>query len=177
MKITIITVCYNSASHIEDAIQSVVNQDFKEIEHIVIDGNSNDGTQQILEKYTDKLANWISEPDLGIYDAMNKGIKKATGDVVGILNSDDFYYDHQVISKVNQAFCDHEIDAVFGDLIVVDSKNLNKTIRTYSSKKWKLDKFSRGYMPAHPTFLSKGNFTRNMDFLKLTTKLPLIMKC
>ena len=171
MKITIITVCYNSASHIEDAIQSVADQDFKEIEHIVIDGNSNDGTQQILEKYADKLANWISEPDLGIYDAMNKGIKKATGDVVGILNSDDFYYDHQVISKVNQAFCNHEIDAVFGDLVVVDSKNLNKTIRTYSSKKWSADKFSKGYMPAHPTFFVKRKFYEKYGLFETDYKI------
>lgn len=158
MKITIITVCYNSVSHIEDAIQSVANQDFTEIEHIVIDGNSNDGTQQILEKYSDKLAYWESKPDNGIYDAMNKGIKKATGDVVGILNSDDFYFDHQVLSKVNQAFCDHKIDAVFGDLIFVDPNNIDQTVRTYSSRKWSLDKFAKGYMPAHPTFFVKRKF-------------------
>ena len=106
MKITIITVCYNSASHIEDAINSVANQDYREIEHIVIDGNSNDGTQQILDKYSYKLADWISEPDQGIYEAMNKGINKATGDVIGILNSDDFYYDNNVLTKVAKGFAD-----------------------------------------------------------------------
>jgi len=158
MKVTIITVCYNSAAHIEDAINSVLEQDYADIEHIVIDGNSNDGTQRILEKYNDKLAHWTSEPDHGIYDAMNKGIKKATGDVIGILNSDDFYFDNQVISKVAKAFSDHSTEAVFGDLIFVDPKDINRTVRTYSSKNWHPDKFARGYMPAHPTFFVKKEF-------------------
>lgn len=158
MKVTIITVCYNSATHIEDAINSVLEQDYADIEHIVIDGNSRDGTQRILEKYNDKLAYWTSEPDHGIYDAMNKGIKKATGDVIGILNSDDFYFDNQVISKVAKAFSDQSTEAVFGDLIFVDPKDLNRTVRTYSSKNWHPDKFSRGYMPAHPTFFVKREF-------------------
>ncbi len=158
MKITIITVCYNSASHIEDAINSVAGQDYQEIEHIVIDGNSDDGTQQILKKYSSKIADWISEPDHGIYDAMNKGIKKATGDVIGILNSDDFYFDNQVLTKVAKAFSDRETDAVFGDLIFVDPNNLNHTVRTYSSNRWHPDKFAKGYMPAHPTFFVKKKF-------------------
>ena len=158
MKITIITVSYNSASHIEDAIKSVADQDYQEIEHIVIDGNSNDGTQQILEKYSNKLAHWESKPDKGIYDAMNKGIKKATGEVIGILNSDDFYFDNQVISKVAVTFSEKDIDAVFGDLIFVDSKNLNRTVRTYSSNNWYPDKFAKGYMPAHPTFFVRRKF-------------------
>jgi len=158
MKITIITVCYNSASHIADAINSVSSQDYKHIEHIVIDGNSNDGTQKIIEENSDKLSFWLSETDHGIYDAMNKGIQKATGDVIGILNSDDFYYDKQVISKVANAFSDEEVEAVFGDLIFVDPNNLDKTVRTYSSKKWHPDRFAKGYMPAHPTFFVKREF-------------------
>lgn len=158
MKITIITVCYNSASHIQDAINSVFEQDYESIEHIVIDGNSNDGTQQIIEKNAEKLSFWLSEADQGIYDAMNKGIKKSNGDVVGILNSDDFYFDNSVISKVAQAFSVYEIDAVFGDLIFVDPNNLEKTVRTYSSKRWHPDRFAKGYMPAHPTFFVKREF-------------------
>lgn len=158
MKISIITVCYNSAAHIEDAIRSVADQDYADIEHIVIDGNSTDGTQQILENHADKLACWISEPDKGIYDAMNKGIKKATGDVVGILNSDDFYFDNQVISKIAKAFQNQETDAIYGDLIFVDPKNLDRTVRTYSSKNWHPEKFAKGYMPAHPTFFVRREF-------------------
>lgn len=158
MKITIITVCYNSALHIEDAINSVAQQDYDNIEHIVIDGNSSDGTQKVLEKHVDKLGFWISEPDHGIYDAMNKGIKKSTGDVIGILNSDDFYFDNHVISKISEAFSDADIDAVFGDLIFVDPENLNKTVRTYSSKKWHPERFAKGYMPAHPTFFVRREY-------------------
>ena len=158
MKVTIITVCYNSAAHIEDAILSVAGQDYPDIEHIVIDGNSSDGTQAILQKYNEQLAFWLSEPDLGIYDAMNKGIKKASGDVIGILNSDDFYFDQHVISKVVHAFTDQTTEAVFGDLIFVDPNNLDKTVRTYSSKNWHPDKFAKGYMPAHPTFFVKREF-------------------
>lgn len=158
MKVTIITVCYNSVAHIEDAINSVANQDYKDIEHIVIDGDSKDGTQEILRKYSDKLAVWISEPDRGIYDAMNKGIEKATGDIIGILNSDDFYFDDHVISQVVEAFSDPKIEAVFGDLIFVDPKNLDRTVRTYSSRKWHPERFAKGYMPAHPTVFIKRKF-------------------
>jgi len=158
MKITIITVSYNSVAHIEDAINSVANQDYGNIEHIVIDGNSTDGTLQILEKYSNKFGYWISEPDHGIYDAMNKGIKNATGDIIGILNSDDFYSDDHVISKIAEAFSNKKIEAVFGDLIFVDPNDLDRTVRTYSSKKWHPDRFAKGYMPAHPTFFVRSEF-------------------
>lgn len=158
MKVSIITVSYNSAQYIEDAISSVAEQDYDNIEHIVIDGNSADGTGEILQKHDDSLDYWISEPDEGIYDAMNKGIKKATGDVIGILNSDDFYYDNQIISKVVAAFFDAKVDAVFGDLIFVDPNNLERTVRTYSSRKWHPEKFARGYMPAHPTVFIRKEF-------------------
>lgn len=158
MKISIITVCFNSSSHIEDAINSVANQDYEDIEHIVVDGNSTDGTQEILKRHDDKLAFWMSEPDQGIYDAMNKGISRATGDIIGILNSDDFYYDNHVLSKIAAAFSNNGIDAVFGDLIFVDPNNLDRTVRTYSSKNWHPDRFAKGYMPAHPTFFVRRNF-------------------
>jgi len=161
MKISIITVSYNSAAHIEDAIMSISNQDYDKIEHIVIDGNSTDETQEILKKHNQKLKFWMSEDDDGIYDAMNKGISRATGEIVGILNSDDFYYNSQVISKVAGVFSDKNIDAVFGDLIFVDPNNTEKTVRTYSSEKWQPDKFAKGYMPAHPTF-----FVRRENYVK-----------
>lgn len=171
MKITIITVCYNSASHIEDAINSVAGQDYQEIEHIVIDGNSDDGTRQILEKHSGKLADWISEPDRGIYDAMNKGIKKANGDVIGILNSDDFYFDNQVLTKVAKAFSDIETDAVFGDLIFVNPNDLSQTIRTYSSNSWHPGKFAKGYMPAHPTFFVRKKFYEKYGLFETDYKI------
>jgi glycosyltransferase involved in cell wall biosynthesis len=171
MKVSIITVCYNSFAHIQDAIDSVVEQDFSNIEHIVIDGNSTDGTQKILEKNAADLAFWISEPDMGIYDAMNKGIQAATGDIVGILNSDDFYYDQNVISKVASAFSDKNVDAVFGDLIFVDPRNLDRTVRTYSSKNWHPDKFAKGYMPAHPTFFVRKEFYEKYGLFETDYKI------
>ena len=171
MKITIITVCYNSVSHIEDAINSVFNQDHKSIEHIVIDGDSDDGTQEILKKNEDKISFWMSEKDLGIYDAMNKGILKATGDVIGILNSDDFYFNEKVISTVVEEFSDSETDAVFGDLIVVDPNNLDRTVRTYSSKNWHPDKFAKGYMPAHPTFFVRREFYNKYGLFETDYKI------
>ena len=100
----------------------------------------------------------MSEEDAGIYDAMNKGIRRATGDVIGILNSDDFYFNEQVISNVAEAFTDDDLDAVFGDLIFIDPNNLERTVRTYSSKNWNPKKFARGYMPAHPTFFVRSKF-------------------
>lgn len=158
MKVSIITVCYNSSDHIEDAIRSVASQDYDNIEHIIVDGGSSDGTVDLLKKHNSSIAHWISEPDHGIYDAMNKGIKMATGELVGILNSDDFYYDHSIISKIAAAFQNHEIDAVYGDLIFVDPDNLDRTVRTYSSAKWNPARFARGYMPAHPTFFVRRHF-------------------
>jgi glycosyltransferase involved in cell wall biosynthesis len=158
MKVSIITVCYNSASHVEDAINSVAAQDYGNIEHIIIDGGSTDGTIALLEKHDGRIASWISEPDRGIYDAMIKGIGMATGEVIGLLNSDDFYYNSSIISQVAAAFEDQKIDAVYGDLIFIDPENLNRTVRTYSSAKWSPARFARGYMPAHPTFFVRRKY-------------------
>ncbi len=158
MKISIITVSYNSANHIEDVVRSVLSQDYDDIEYIVVDGASTDGTQEILRQYDGRISKWISEPDEGIYDAMNKGIKMASGEVVGMLNSDDFYYNDHIISKVAAAFGEEAVDAVYGDLIFVDSENTKKTVRTYSSGKWTPEKFAKGYMPAHPTFFVRRKF-------------------
>ncbi|NJN27365.1 MAG: glycosyltransferase [Cyclobacteriaceae bacterium] len=171
MKVSIITVCYNSAAHLEDAIRSVANQEYGDIEHIVIDGDSKDGTQNLLEKHKQSLAKWVSEPDEGIYDAMNKGISMSDGQIIGMLNSDDFYYDNRVISRVVQAFADPAVDAVFGDLIFVDPKNLERTVRTYSSRKWHPGKFASGYMPAHPTFFVRREFYEKYGLFETDYKI------
>jgi glycosyltransferase involved in cell wall biosynthesis len=171
MKVTVITVCYNSIKHIQDAVDSVARQDYPDIEHIVIDGDSKDGTVDVLKQNASKFTYWISEPDTGIYDAMNKGIKAANGDIIGILNSDDFYFDSHVISKVAEAFSDDAVDAVFGDLIFVDPKNLHRTVRTYSSKKWHPDKFAKGYMPAHPTFFVRRKFYEKYGLFETDYKI------
>ena len=155
MKISIITVVYNNKETIRSAVDSVLNQNYDSIEYIVIDGGSTDGTVDIVKEYQDKISVFISEPDEGIYDAMNKGIALATGNVIGILNSDDFYIDEFVIEKVVKEFEEKNVDSVYADLVYVEPKNLNKTVRYYDSGNFNPSKFSYGWMPAHPTFFVK----------------------
>jgi len=155
LKVSIITVCLNSERVIFDAIDSVLGQKYNNIEYIVIDGGSTDGTVGIVKSYGDKINKFISERDNGLYDAMNKGLAIATGDVIGILNSDDFYIDENVISKVMKTFEVKQVDSVFADLVFVKTDNLKKVIRYYDSGNFNPDKFAYGWMPAHPTFFVK----------------------
>ena len=166
MKVSLLTVCYNSAGTVADSIKSVRSQDYKDVEYIIVDGNSNDGTKEIIKANNDLIDKWISEPDKGIYDAMNKAIKMATGEVVGILNSDDFYSSSNVISQVAKTFNDSSVDAVFGDLVFVDPNNLKKVVRRYSSAKWSPEKFARGFMPAHPTFFVRRKYYEQIGLFK-----------
>jgi glycosyltransferase involved in cell wall biosynthesis len=119
LKISIITVVWNNKETIKDAIDSILNQTYKDIEYIIIDGASTDGTIEIVKSYGDKITKFISEPDKGLYDAMNKGIKLATGNIIGILNSDDFYIDKFVIEKVIKTFKEKQVDSLFADLVYV----------------------------------------------------------
>ena len=171
MKISLITVSFNSASTIKDTIHSVQSQDFKDIEYIIVDGNSTDGTMEIVRSAGNIVSKCISEPDTGIYDAMNKGIKMATGEVVGIINSDDFYFGDQIISAVSKSFADDHVDAVFGNLIVVNPENPGKVVRTYSSKNWCPEKFARGFMPAHPTFFVRRKYYEKFGLFKTDYKI------
>ena len=155
MNVSIITVCYNSVSTIEDTINSIGAQDYPQIEHIIIDGDSTDGTQRVIEKYKNRIQQFISEPDEGIYDAMNKGIELATGDVIGILNSDDVYSNSSVISKVMASFVENDAQAVYADLEYVDKDDLSKVIRYWKSREYVTGDFYHGWMPAHPTFFLK----------------------
>lgn len=151
MKVSIITVAYNSESTIEDTIQSVINQSYADIEYIIVDGQSSDATDTIIKKYKEQISTYVSEPDRGIYDAMNKGVALATGDVIGILNSDDFYMNNDVISDVVAMF-DEQVDAVYADLIYVDTMDTNKVKRTWESGYYHSGAFRKGWMPPHPTF-------------------------
>lgn len=135
MKVSIITVALNNAEYIEACIQSVINQGYENIEYIVIDGGSTDGTIDIIKKYEDKINVWISEPDRGIYDAMNKGIRMATGDVVGFLNADDVYYDPSVLENVAKVMGDQSVDACYSDLVY--RYDLQKIIRYWRSCEFK----------------------------------------
>ena len=155
VRVSIITVVFNNSSTIKNAIDSVLEQTYKNIEYIVIDGGSTDGTVDIVKEYQDKISMFISEPDEGIYDAMNKGIALATGNVIGILNSDDFYINELTIGKIVKEFKEKKVDSVYADLAYVEPKNLNKTVRYYDSGNFNPSKFSCGWMPAHPTFFVK----------------------
>ena len=150
MKISIITIAFNSEETIEDTIKSVVAQDYKDVEYIIIDGGSTDGTLQIVDKYKDNIAKVISEPDKGIYDAMNKGVRASTGELVGILNSDDFYASNTVLSEIADAIGDK--DAIYADLVYVDRENTEKVVRYWKAGAYKEDCFFKGWMPPHPTF-------------------------
>jgi len=154
MKISIITVSYNSASTIRDTIESVLNQTYSDIEYILVDGASKDDTLSIIKSYGNKISKLISEKDNGIYDAMNKGISVATGDVIGILNSDDFYSHSNVIKNVVQIF-EKDTDAVYADLVYVSGADKNKIVRTWKAGKYEIGSFQKGWMPPHPTFFVK----------------------
>jgi len=152
MKLSLVTVSKNSERTIEQTIQSVLSQSYPNIEYIFIDGGSTDGTVDIIKKYEDRVTYWVSEPDSGIYDAMNKGIKKATGDIVGILNTDDFYANEKVLEKVVQCFeKDKEVDACYGDLVYVKKNNPDKIVRYWKTGEYKEKLLKYGWMPPHPT--------------------------
>jgi glycosyltransferase involved in cell wall biosynthesis len=160
MKVSIITVALNNAEYIEACIQSVINQDYKNIEYIVVDGGSTDGTIDIINKYEDKINVWISEPDKGMYDAINKGIGTSSGDIIGILHSDDIYIDEHVIGNVVQEFRNN-IDSVYADLVYVERNNIKNVVRYYDSSVFQISKFAYGWMPAHPTcFIKKAVYTK-----------------
>lgn len=153
MKISIITVCYNSDKTIEDTFKSVLSQTYKDIEYIVIDGGSKDKTLDIINQYKKQIDFWVSEPDKGLYDAINKGIYKATGDFVGIINSDDVFYENDTIEKIAKYLTENpHLSAVTGD--IVQHKN-NRIIRKYSSVDWTPEKLKIGFMPPHPSIFIK----------------------
>jgi glycosyltransferase involved in cell wall biosynthesis len=152
MKISIITVSYNSAETIEDTIQSVLAQTYKNLEYIIIDGSSSDGTMDIVNKYSSDIALVISEPDKGIYDAMNKGVAAATGDIIGILNSDDFYADNKVVEDIAAEIDGAKSDACYADLVYVDRNDTNKVVRKWRAGSYEAGHFRKGWMPPHPTF-------------------------
>ncbi|PJJ79444.1 glycosyltransferase family 2 protein [Mucilaginibacter auburnensis] len=165
LKISLITVTRNAESTIQRCIESVLFQDYANVEYIIIDGNSTDGTAQIIRKHINDIARFVSEPDKGIYDAMNKGIKIATGDVVGILNADDFFASPQVLSNVAQAFAKNEIDALYGDLNYL--KPDGGVVRRWVSGAYKAWRFNWGWMPPHPTFYCKRLFFNKLGLYDL----------
>lgn len=179
MKISIITVSYNSVKTIETTFQSVANQSYEDIEYIVVDGGSKDGTLNSIEKYQSIISKWSSESDRGLYDAMNKGMKMATGDVVGLINSDDLFCDNQAIEKVMDVFInDPNLDSVYADLFYVSQNNTENIVRRWVTGKQRRFKF--GWHPAHPTlYIKKDVYTKygsfNLDF-KLAADFEIMLR-
>jgi glycosyltransferase involved in cell wall biosynthesis len=171
MKVSIITITFNSAQTIADCIVSVNRQSYPFIEHIIVDGNSKDRTLEIINLTPNRVKRIISEPDKGIYDAMNKGIKVTTGEIVGILNSDDFFTSTDVIDRIVSAFTKNNVDAVYGDVCFVKSKNLNKVVRYYSSAWFDPSLFRFGFMPAHPSFYVRRKCYEEFGLYRIDYKI------
>jgi glycosyltransferase involved in cell wall biosynthesis len=171
MKISIITATYNSSAYISDCVNSVNNQTSSNIEHIIIDGASKDNTLEIINSIPNRVTKIVSEPDKGIYDAMNKGIKLATGDVIGILNSDDFFTSDDAIQYVVDTFNKNDIDALYGDVHFVNPDDLSKIVRYYSSAIFKPSLFRFGFMPAHPSFYMKRDCYEKHGLYSLDYKI------
>lgn len=173
MKISLITVTYNSAGSLRDTIESILRQTYKDVEYIIVDGLSQDGTVDIVREYEQVFGGrmrWISEKDKGLYDAMNKGINMATGDIVGILNSDDFFTSNTVLQSVAEAFFD-DIDAVYGDIHFVRPSDLSKSVRYYSSRNFRPWALRFGYMPAHPSFYARRELFEKYGVYSLNYRL------
>lgn len=151
MKISIVTASYNSAATIADTLSSVALQTYRDHEHIVVDGASKDSTLQIVRAHNGPGLKLVSEPDRGIYDAMNKGLAMATGEVVGFLNSDDIYADPQVLERIAQAFRDPLVDMVYGDIVFVAQQDITRVVRLWTSRPYSPGLCSRGWMPPHPS--------------------------
>jgi glycosyltransferase involved in cell wall biosynthesis len=170
MRVSIITVCYNRKATIAQSVESVLNQDYPNIEYIVIDGNSSDGTQAVVESYSDKISHYVSEPDKGMYDAINKGLRLASGDIVGLMHSDDVFYDSNVVSKIVNIFnTTPSADAVYGDGIYVTNDANEKIVRNRIGGQYNFEKLKSGWLPLHPTVYIKkpvieklGDY--NLDF-------------
>lgn len=170
MKVSIITICYNRAQTIQKCIESVLQQNHSNIEYIVIDGNSKDGTQQIIGSFGNQVTHFVSEPDQGMYDAINKGLAIATGDVIGLLHSDDTFYDEKVVSKIVKAFENNpQIDGLYGNGIYTTNDNEQRLVRNRIGGNFHINRIKTGWLPLHPTvYLKKEVFEKyggyNLNF-------------
>ena len=179
MKISIITVTYNRAHIIRDAIESVLLQKYKNYEYIIVDGASKDNTIEVLKEYEPKFEGrmrWVSEPDEGLYDAINKGIKMATGDVVGIINSDDFFHRPDTFDIIAKAFSDSSIEAIYADERDVNPRNLDTNSRYCIANYFKPWMFRFGLMPAHATFYAKKSLFESYGYYKTDYKIAADME-
>jgi len=155
MKVTIITVTLNSDKFLEDCIKSVLGQTYQDIEYIIVDGKSSDNTVSIIRKYESNITKWVSEKDTGMFDALNKGMALASGDIIGVLHSDDVFNSKDVVEKVVNAFIEQQVDSLYGDLEYVYPEDTDKIYRIWKGKPFDRKLFNSGWMPAHPTFYFK----------------------
>lgn len=161
MKVSIITTCFNREKTIRYSIESVLSQDYQNIEYILVDGASTDKSVEIINEYKEKIATFISEPDKGMYEAINKGIRLATGDIVGLLHSDDILYASNTISHIVKRFEETDSELVYGNGLFVDCKNINKITRQWISGKYYKNKVKKGWLPLHPTvYMRKSCFAQ-----------------
>jgi glycosyltransferase len=170
MKVSIITVCYNSGKTIKDTLNSVSSQSYHDYEHIIIDGKSVDNTLALIDQYKSPKSIVLSESDAGIYDAMNKGLRISTGDIVGFLNSDDRYHNSSSLSDIVNSFSHANINCVWGNLLIIDRKT-NRVVRDWISSSYSFNKIKYGWMPPHPTFYIRSNFQKKIGFFNLKYKL------
>ena len=174
MKISIVTAAFNSAATIRDTFDSILSQNFDDYEYIVVDGKSRDETVDIIKEYEPKFngkMRWISEKDSGLYDAMNKGIRMASGEYVGILNSDDFFADENVLSSIAETLENNPVDAIYGDVDYVRPDDLKCVVRHYSSANFKRWKMRIGLMPAHPTFYARKELFDKIGYYRTDYKI------
>ncbi len=155
MKVSIITVCFNSVNTLEETLNSVLGQNYPDIEYILVDGGSTDGSLDIIKKYSGRLYRYISEPDQGIYDAMNKGIQIATGDIIAVLNSDDVYFDTATVGSMAEFMQQNHLDAAYGDLVYIDGGKNDRVTRFWKAGEYKKGAFRKGWVIPHPTFFCR----------------------
>lgn len=171
MKISVVTVCYNSAATILDTLHSVNAQSHGDVEHVIVDGGSSDLTMELVRRHGRRLGAGRSGPDQGIYDAMNHGLGLATGEVVGFLNSDDMYADAGSLARVAEAFADPSVEACYGDLVYVSSRNTDRVLRYWKSRPHEPGLCGRGWMPAHPTFYVRRRVLERVGHFDLSFRI------
>ena len=169
--ISVITVVFNGAATLEHTICSVLEQTYRNVEFIIIDGGSTDGTLDILREYDDHIDYWVSEKDAGIYDAMNKGIALASGDIIGFINADDFYESSNVLANVAKVFANKRVDVSYGDLCYVKQFDTMKVVRYWKSSEFYPNSFEIGWCPPHPTFFVRREIYERYGMFDLTFKI------
>lgn len=171
MKVSIITTCYNRAHTIKDAIESVLNQDYPQIEYIIVDGGSTDDTMKIVHSYSNQITKIVSERDRGMYEAINKGIRMATGEIIGLMHSDDVFYNNHVISNIVHAFKKHNPDMIYGNGIYIDSQKQNRTVRNWISGPKRSGRFKFGWLPLHTSTYFKSDILKKYGLYNETYQI------